>query len=116
MIFCNRKRDISTLKTSLERNGFDALALHGDMTQSAVMMRWPFKNGDVLLLVASDVAARGIDIAGLSHVFNFDVPNNPEDYVHRIAVPAVPVNRAGPLRWWPMMMTARPSPGSKTDR
>ena len=85
VIFCNRKRDISTLKTSLERNGFDALALHGDMTQSArndALAK--FKNGDVPLLVASDVAARGIDIAGLSHVFNFDVPNNPEDYVHRI--------------------------------
>ena len=85
VIFCNRKRDISTLRTSLERNGFDALALHGDMTQSArndALAK--FKNGDVPLLVASDVAARGIDIAGLSHVFNFDVPNNPEDYVHRI--------------------------------
>jgi superfamily II DNA/RNA helicase len=85
VIFCNRKRDISTLKSSLERSGFDVLALHGDMTQSArIEALAKFKNGDVPLLVASDVAARGLDIAGLSHVFNFDVPNNPEDYVHRI--------------------------------
>jgi len=85
VIFCNRKRDISTLKTSLERHGFSVLALHGDMTQSArndALAK--FKAGAVPLLVASDVAARGIDIAGLSHVFNFDVPMNAEDYVHRI--------------------------------
>lgn len=85
VIFCNRKRDIATLRTSLERYGFDALALHGDMTQSArndALAK--FKSGEASLLVASDVAARGIDIAGLSHVFNFDVPSNPEDYVHRI--------------------------------
>jgi superfamily II DNA/RNA helicase len=85
VIFCNRKRDISTLKTSLERHGFSVLALHGDMTQSArndALAK--FKEGSVPLLVASDVAARGIDIAGLSHVFNFDVPINAEDYVHRI--------------------------------
>ncbi len=85
VIFCNRKRDISTLKTSLERHGFSVLALHGDMTQSArndALAK--FKDGAVPLLVASDVAARGIDIAGLSHVFNFDVPMNAEDYVHRI--------------------------------
>ena len=85
VIFCNRKRDISTVKSSLERHGFNALALHGDMTQSArndALSK--FKNGDVPILVASDVAARGIDIAGLSHVFNFDVPMNAEDYVHRI--------------------------------
>ncbi|XDZ66804.1 DEAD/DEAH box helicase [Alphaproteobacteria bacterium LSUCC0684] len=85
VIFCNRKRDISTLKSSLERHGFNVLALHGDMTQSArndALAR--FKEGSVPLLVASDVAARGIDIVGLSHVFNFDVPMNAEDYVHRI--------------------------------
>ncbi len=85
VIFCNRKRDISTVKTSLERNGFNVLALHGDMTQSArndALKK--FKAGEVPMLVASDVAARGIDIAGLSHVFNFDVPTNAEDYVHRI--------------------------------
>jgi superfamily II DNA/RNA helicase len=84
-IFCNRKRDIATLKQSLERHGMDVECLHGDMSQSArnaALKR--FKDNEVKLLVASDVAARGIDIAGLSHVFNFDIPHNPEDYVHRI--------------------------------
>ena len=85
VIFCNRKRDISTLVTSLKRHGFSALALHGDMTQSARLdALQKFKDGDVPLLIASDVAARGLDIAGLSHVFNFDVPMSAEDYVHRI--------------------------------
>ena len=85
VIFCNRKRDISTLVTSLKRHGFSAVALHGDMTQSARLEALQqFKDGEVPLLIASDVAARGLDIAGLSHVFNFDVPGNAEDYVHRI--------------------------------
>ena len=85
MIFCNRKRDIATLRSSLERHGLDALALHGDMTQSARNDALnKFKLGEARMLVASDVAARGLDIEGLSHVFNFDVPINPEDYVHRI--------------------------------
>ena len=85
VIFCNRKRDISTLVTSLKRYGFSAVALHGDMTQSARLdALQKFKDGDVPLLIASDVAARGLDIAGLSHVFNFDVPMSAEDYVHRI--------------------------------
>ena len=85
VIFCNRKRDISTLVTSLKRHGFSAVALHGDMTQSARLdALQKFKDGDMPLLIASDVAARGLDIAGLSHVFNFDVPMSAEDYVHRI--------------------------------
>ncbi|MGB1953027.1 MAG: DEAD/DEAH box helicase [Candidatus Puniceispirillum sp.] len=85
VIFCNRKRDISTLVKSLTKHGFSAVAMHGDMTQSARLEALDkFKNGDVPLLIASDVAARGLDIAGLSHVFNFDVPTNAEDYVHRI--------------------------------
>ena len=85
VIFCNRKRDISTLVTSLQRHGFSAVALHGDMSQSARLDSLEkFKDGDVPLLIASDVAARGLDIAGLSHVFNFDVPMSAEDYVHRI--------------------------------
>ena len=71
--------------TSLKRHGFSAVALHGDMTQSARLNALQkFKDGDVPLLIASDVAARGLDIAGLSHVFNFDVPMSAEDYVHRI--------------------------------
>jgi superfamily II DNA/RNA helicase len=85
VIFCNRKRDIAVLVTSLTRHGFSAVALHGDMTQSARLEALQkFKDGDVPLLIASDVAARGIDIAGLSHVFNFDIPSHAEDYVHRI--------------------------------
>jgi len=83
--FCNRKRDIITLVTSLKRHDFSAVALHGDMTQSARLEALQkFKDGEVPLMIASDVAARGLDIAGLSHVFNFDVPSNAEDYVHRI--------------------------------
>ena len=85
LIFCNRKRDVEILCRSLLRHGFDAAMLHGDMTQTKrteTLER--FKAGQVRLLVCSDVAARGIDIGGLSHVFNFDVPIHPEDYVHRI--------------------------------
>jgi superfamily II DNA/RNA helicase len=85
VIFCNRKRDISTLLSSLKRHGFNAAALHGDMTQSARLAALSdFKEGIVTLLIASDVAARGLDIPSVSHVFNFDVPSNAEDYVHRI--------------------------------
>src|SRR4051794_18066159 len=85
LIFCNRKRDVDILQRSLSRHGFDAAALHGDMPQpkrTETLER--FKNGEIRLLVASDVAARGLDIQGLSHVFNFDVPYHAEDYVHRI--------------------------------
>ena len=85
VIFCNRKRDIAELIKSLTRHGFSAVALHGDMTQSARLEALQrFKEGEVPLMIASDVAARGLDIAGLSHVFNFDVPSHAEDYVHRI--------------------------------
>ncbi len=85
LIFCNRKRDISIVKSSLESHGLSVLEMHGDMSQSARNDALAqFKAGTVPLLVASDVAARGLDVAGLSHVFNFDVPNNAEDYVHRI--------------------------------
>jgi superfamily II DNA/RNA helicase len=85
LIFCNRKRDVDILFKSLSRHRFAAGALHGDMTQPqrfATLER--FKAGDIQLLVCSDVAARGLDIGGLSHVFNFDVPYHAEDYVHRI--------------------------------
>ena len=85
LIFCNRKRDVDILQRSLSRHGLDAAALHGDMSQpkrTETLER--FKNSEIRLLVASDVAARGLDIQGLSHVFCFDVPYHAEDYVHRI--------------------------------
>jgi superfamily II DNA/RNA helicase len=85
IIFCNRKRDVDVLLSSLKRHGFDAAGLHGDMAQpvrTATLDK--FRNGEVRLLIASDVAARGLDIPRVSHVFNFDVPLNADDYVHRI--------------------------------
>src|SRR6202166_81778 len=85
LIFCNRKRDVDILQRSLSRYGLDAAALHGDMPQpkrTETLER--FKNGEIRLLGASDVAARGLDIEGLSHVFTFDVPYHAEDYIHRI--------------------------------
>ncbi len=85
LIFCNRKRDVTILYRSLERHGFNVGSLHGDMPQNRrTETLESFKTGQLALLVCSDVAARGLDIAGLSHVFNFDVPINAEDYVHRI--------------------------------
>ena len=84
-IFCNRKRDVALLHRSLLNHGFTAAALHGDMDQPARMASLDaFRRGDVALLVASDVAARGLDIPDVSHVFNFDVPHHADDYVHRI--------------------------------
>ena len=85
IIFCNRKRDVATLARSLQRHGFSAGALHGDMDQKSRMETLDaFKTNKLTLLVASDVAARGLDIPAVSHVFNFDVPVHAEDYVHRI--------------------------------
>ncbi len=85
LVFCNRKRDVDILHKSLTRHRFNAGALHGDMTQTVRFATLEkFKAGDLQLLVCSDVAARGLDIGGLSHVFNFDVPHHAEDYVHRI--------------------------------
>ncbi len=85
IVFCNRKRDVAILQGSLKKHGFNAGALHGDMSQPARMETLEkFKQGEIQILVASDVAARGLDIVAMSHVFNFDVPFSPEDYVHRI--------------------------------
>jgi superfamily II DNA/RNA helicase len=85
IIFCNRKRDVDILHRSLVKRGFDAAALHGDMPQAKRTETLDrFRDGKVRLLVASDVAARGLDIEDMSHVFNFDVPIHAEDYVHRI--------------------------------
>ena len=85
LIFCNRKRDVDILHKSLAKHGFSVGALHGDLAQSVRFATLEkFKAGELRLLVCSDVAARGIDIGGLSHVFNFDVPHRSEDYVHRL--------------------------------
>jgi len=85
LVFCNRKRDVDILHKSLTKHGLDAARLHGDMSQPARTETMnKFKAGEVAILVCSDVAARGLDIDDLSHVFNFDVPLHAEDYVHRI--------------------------------
>ncbi len=85
IIFCNRKKDVAILHKSLLKHGFNAGALHGDMDQSSRTATLDkFRAGEILLLAASDVAARGLDIPDVSHVFNFDVPWAGDDYVHRI--------------------------------
>ncbi|MBL0967118.1 MAG: DEAD/DEAH box helicase, partial [Blastomonas sp.] len=85
IIFCNRKTTVRDLNKALRQGGFDSGEIHGDMEQSARLAELEkFKNGTINILVASDVAARGLDIKGVSHVFNFDAPWHPDDYVHRI--------------------------------
>jgi superfamily II DNA/RNA helicase len=85
IVFCNRKRDVAVLHRSLQKHGFGAVALHGDMDQHARMAALDsFRTGEMPILVASDVAARGLDIPAVSHVFNYDTPHHAEDYVHRI--------------------------------
>ncbi len=85
IVFANRKTTVALLEKSLQRHGFNAGALHGDMDQSARMkMLAAFRAQEVTILIASDVAARGLDIPEVSHIFNFDVPIHAEDYVHRI--------------------------------
>ena len=85
IIFCNRKTDVDITAKSLRKYGYNAAPIHGDLDQSQRMKTLDgFRDGSVRLLVASDVAARGLDIPSVSHVFNFDVPSHPEDYVHRI--------------------------------
>jgi superfamily II DNA/RNA helicase len=85
IIFCNRKRDVAILLKSLLKHGFNAGALHGDMDQKSRMETLDkFRSGEISLLAASDVAARGLDIPDVSHVFNYDLPWQSDDYVHRI--------------------------------
>lgn len=85
IIFCNRKTTVRELNKSLQQHGFASGEIHGDMDQPARLAELDkFKKGEVTILVASDVAARGLDIKGVSHVFNFDAPWHPDDYVHRI--------------------------------
>ena len=85
IVFANRKTTVAVLEASLKKHGFNASALHGDMDQfSRLKTLEAFRNGQITYLIASDVAARGLDIPLVSHVFNFDVPVHPEDYVHRV--------------------------------
>ncbi|MGY8796643.1 MAG: DEAD/DEAH box helicase, partial [Woeseiales bacterium] len=85
IVFCNRKRDVDTVAKSLIKHGFSAAPLHGDLDQSVrTKTLEAFKTDNVRFLVASDVAARGLDIPAVSHIFNFDVPMHADDYVHRI--------------------------------
>jgi superfamily II DNA/RNA helicase len=85
IIFCNRKTTVRELTTSLRRSGFAAGQIHGDMEQAERIAEFDrFKKDEINILVASDVAARGLDVKGVSHVFNYDVPWQPDDYVHRI--------------------------------
>ncbi len=84
-IFCNRKKDVDTLCRNLKKKGYNAGSMHGDMAQNVRNQTLEaFKDGGITLLVCSDVAARGIDVSAVSHVFNYDVPYHPDDYVHRI--------------------------------
>ncbi len=85
IVFCNRKMDVDVVAKSLKQHGFNASPIHGDLDQSVRTRTLDgFRDGSVHLLIASDVAARGLDIPAVSHVFNFDVPSHPEDYIHRI--------------------------------
>lgn len=85
IIFCNRKTDVDICAKSLKKYGYDAAAIHGDLDQSQRTKTLDaFREGSLRILVASDVAARGLDVPSVSHVFNFDVPGHAEDYVHRI--------------------------------
>ena len=85
IIFCNKKTTVRELYTSLKRSGFAVGQIQGDMDQSDRIAEFDrFKNDEINILVASDVAARGLDVKGVSHVINFDVPWQPDDYIHRI--------------------------------
>ena len=85
LVFCSTKRMVDELSHKLRAYGYSADAIHGDLTQAArdkVMQK--FRSGKLRVLIATDVAARGLDIEGITHVINYDIPENPEDYVHRI--------------------------------
>jgi superfamily II DNA/RNA helicase len=85
IIFCNRKTEVDIVSKSLKKHGYNAEPIHGDLDQShRTRVLEGFRNGEIRFLCASDVAARGLDVPSVSHVFNFDVPNHAEDYVHRI--------------------------------
>ena len=104
IIFCNRKKDVGIVYRSLLRHGFSVGALHGDLDQhQRTATLDAFRNGSIAFLAASDVAARGLDIPDVSHIFNYDVPIHPEDYVHRIGR----TGRAGREGFAAMLVTPR---------
>ncbi len=104
IVFCNRKTDVDIVAKSLQKHGFNAAPLHGDLDQSVRTRTLDgFRAGTLDFLVASDVAARGLDIPAVSHVFNFDAPYHPDDYVHRIGR----TGRAGRSGHTYMLMTPR---------
>jgi superfamily II DNA/RNA helicase len=106
IVFCNRKRDVDIVAKSLSKHGFNAAPLHGDLDQSVRTRTLDaFRSGELALLVASDVAARGLDIPAVSHIFNYDVPFHPDDYVHRIGR----TGRAGRSGTAYMLATSRDS-------
>ena len=109
IIFCNRKSEVDIVAKSLRTHGHDAAPIHGDLDQQTRMKTLEnFRKGELKLLVASDVAARGLDIPDVSHVFNYDVPSHADDYVHRIGR----TGRAGKLgqtSCWPRPATPRTS-------
>ncbi|MEM1381359.1 MAG: DEAD/DEAH box helicase [Pseudomonadota bacterium] len=110
IIFCNRKKNVDIVAKSLQKHGYDARPIHGDLAQSFRMETLQkFRDGELKLLVASDVAARGLDIPEVSHVFNFAVPVNSDDYVHRIGR----TGRAG--RKGTALMMVAPSDGKSYD-
>ncbi|MDR3511250.1 MAG: DEAD/DEAH box helicase, partial [Caulobacteraceae bacterium] len=111
IVFCNRKSEVDIVAKSLKKHGFDAAAIHGDLDQATRMRTLDnFRKGELKLLVASDVAARGLDIPAVSHVFNFDVPHHADDYVHRIGR----TGRAG--RSGETFMIVTPADGRSLDK
>ncbi|MBV9993678.1 MAG: DEAD/DEAH box helicase [Caulobacteraceae bacterium] len=111
IVFCNRKSEVDIVAKSLRKHGFDAAAIHGDLDQSVRMKTLDaFRRGELKLLVASDVAARGLDIPDVSHVFNYDVPHHADDYVHRIGR----TGRAG--RSGDAITIATPADGRNLDK
>src|SRR3954469_2774951 len=111
IVFCNRKSEVDIVAKSLKSHGHDAAPIHGDLDQQTRMRTLEsFRNGSLKLLVASDVAARGLDIPDVSHVFNFDVPHHADDYVHRIGR----TGRAGKLGQ--TFMIATPADARNLDK
>ena len=113
IIFCNRKKDVGIVYRSLHRHGFSVGALHGDLDQhQRTATLDAFRNGTIAFLAASDVAARGLDIPDVSHIFNYDVPIHPEDYIHRIGR----TGRAGREGFAAMLVTPKDHQGAQGDR